>query len=362
MGIFLSEAVVLREWISSRKLSGPLLALGVIDTSFSPQDYAIATNSTPRTDQENGPMPAKQFLETCGIHEVVSLDVSDYEGADAIFDLNTTSVPPVLVERFGIVLNHGTLEHVFHVPNALSNISRMLKPGGTVLHILPTHNCVDHGFYQFGPTLMFDYYTAAKFEILESAAFVFEPTKGRNSRCLVMPLPPGRFGTGLLGALDGRTIFQMFAARKTKDWVANPIPTQKLYADSSTPPAAMPRWFTPFETEGAHRLPCQEPLIVSLASFSHEGGLAWTCELSGGAAKGDTMLCPVQSSLALFEDDRLLGPPHSDHALIRNRGKGAFSHWGETLYMSSSDGTDPNKNNRRYTALIPAVANVGVRS
>lgn len=55
------------------------------------------------------------------------------------------------------------------------------------------------------------------------------------------------------------------------------------------------------------------------------------------------------SALRLYEDGRELGPARASHADIRAQGSGRFSHWGEQLYFSSSDNSDPRSNRRRYT-------------
>ena len=54
------------------------------------------------------------------------------------------------------------------------------------------------------------------------------------------------------------------------------------------------------------------------------------------------------SSLEFFEDGRPLGPAHASHQDIRGIGHGRFSHWGQQLYFSTSDNTDPRANGRRY--------------
>lgn len=59
-----------------------------------------------------------------------------------------------------------------------------------------------------------------------------------------------------------------------------------------------------------------------------------------------------KSFARLFEDDVELGPRGVAHSFIRSAGRGAFSHWGETLYFSSSDGTDPRTNGRTYVLRI----------
>lgn len=66
---------------------------------------------------------------------------------------------------------------------------------------------------------------------------------------------------------------------------------------------------------------------------------------------GDTMEGEA-SILRVFEDGKELGPPHSMHEDVRTRGKGAFSHWYDSLYLSSSDNTDPRTNGRKYTYCV----------
>lgn len=59
----------------------------------------------------------------------------------------------------------------------------------------------------------------------------------------------------------------------------------------------------------------------------------------------------ARSSLRLYENDKELGPPHTLHAAIRERGSGAYSHWNGELYFSASDNSDPVSNHRRYVAV-----------
>ncbi len=61
---------------------------------------------------------------------------------------------------------------------------------------------------------------------------------------------------------------------------------------------------------------------------------------------------PSRSSLKLYENNTELGPAHSVHSDISNSGSGAFSHWGNWLYFSSSDNSDPRANRFHYTASV----------
>nr|WP_249208906.1 glycosyltransferase [Magnetospirillum sulfuroxidans] len=57
------------------------------------------------------------------------------------------------------------------------------------------------------------------------------------------------------------------------------------------------------------------------------------------------------SAVSVLEDGRRLGPGHAGRDPVRAMGQGRFSHWGWWLYFSSSDGTDPRTNGRRYELL-----------
>jgi SAM-dependent methyltransferase len=91
-----------------------------------------------------------------GARDIVALDVSPYQGAGLIHDLNT----PLRAERqFGAVLDFGCLEHVFNFPVAVTNVIGLCRPGGHLLHVLPANNWCGHGFYQFSPETFFSLYS-----------------------------------------------------------------------------------------------------------------------------------------------------------------------------------------------------------
>jgi len=60
------------------------------------------------------------------------------------------------------------------------------------------------------------------------------------------------------------------------------------------------------------------------------------------------MIAKAGGVVLLFEDDKPLGPGGSLHVYIRDRGQGQFSVWNNTLYFSSSDGSDCNTNGKKY--------------
>ncbi len=94
------------------------------------------------------------FARALGAQSVVACDASGYEGADLIHDLNLP-IPAEWEQQYDVVIDGGTLEHVFHFPTAISNCMRLLKPGGHLFLFTPANNYFGHGFYQFSPELFY---------------------------------------------------------------------------------------------------------------------------------------------------------------------------------------------------------------
>lgn len=82
--------------------------------------------------------------------------------------------------------------------------------------------------------------------------------------------------------------------------------------------------------------------------FQHEIGQAWLFKLPQFVDQADTATKQSFSKLMLFEDGVMLQHNHTLHSVIRDSGKGTYSHWNEHLLFSSTDNTDPNTNGRKY--------------
>jgi hypothetical protein len=103
---------------------------------------------------------AEPFLRYLGAEEIVSLDASDFEGADITHDMNHP-IGQGLKERFDVVFDGGTLEHIFNFPTAATNCMEMVQLGGHFIGCSPANNMCGHGFYQFSPELYFRLFSAA---------------------------------------------------------------------------------------------------------------------------------------------------------------------------------------------------------
>lgn len=131
--------------------------------------------------QHSDSISPESYFSGLGFDATHAMDVSDFEGADIIHDLNLP-VPSSLHETFGLIYDGGTLEHVFDVRQGLFNVLNMTSAGGIIVHCNPCNNAVNHGFFQFSPTLFTSFYIKNNFKIL--ALFVFGARKGDPDRLI----------------------------------------------------------------------------------------------------------------------------------------------------------------------------------
>jgi SAM-dependent methyltransferase len=90
---------------------------------------------------------------------------------------------------------------------------------------------------------------------------------------------------------------------------------------------------------------------VLAGPFFHYKGYCWYAKLPQLESFSDNVNEPARSPLALFEEGILLNDNHALHDDIACLGAGRYSHWGDHLYFSSRDNSDPNINNKVYTYL-----------
>ncbi|MCA1625647.1 MAG: hypothetical protein LC778_17980 [Acidobacteria bacterium] len=153
MGIDLDVAKFLLS-ARERKVSfQKTLMLGNQKFQFFKSDYESLTSSFKLKDFEEVKDSA-EFFRFLGAREISAMDISDYEGAAILHDLNKP-VGNELKEKFTLVLDGGTLEHVFNFPTALANAMEMVEVGGHLVIITGGNNFLGHGFYQFSPELFY---------------------------------------------------------------------------------------------------------------------------------------------------------------------------------------------------------------
>ena len=117
-----------------------------------------------------------------------------------------------------------------------------------------------------------------------------------------------------------------------------------------------------FDRTNGDPRPLGKVALLLNSPFFHEGGFAYRASnlplgvatlLAKIPADDPTNADDTASPIQLYEVRTPLGPGHSTFQAISKTG-GHFAHWsGLGIVFSSSDNTDPNKNGRRYWAVVP---------
>src|SRR6185437_8779109 len=230
MGLGRSAIALLLEEAALRPFSGKIATLGrqtiganaeQIKAEF--KRFGVVPKHEPTTVTDD------QLFRMMGFSGVESIDNDDYENATHILDLNQNSMRPQILGQFDVVLDGGTLEHVFHVPNALRNALSLLKPGGRIIFLSPSTNHVDHGFYMFSPTLFMDYLLTNGFSI-QTFYFIRYSLNSRK-RWRAYAYERDSFRHFSIGSLDSRPYMNFVVATKIPGATIDKIPQQTFYLD-----------------------------------------------------------------------------------------------------------------------------------
>lgn len=103
---------------------------------------------------------AERFLiDGLAVEKLDVMDYSSYEGANILHDLSRP-IASELISKYDVVIEAGTLEHIFNFPVAVANLMSLVRVGGTLNVSAVSNNFCGHGFYQFSPELIFRVFTS----------------------------------------------------------------------------------------------------------------------------------------------------------------------------------------------------------
>jgi SAM-dependent methyltransferase len=179
MGLLVYDALVLAKVAAQIPGAKRVLTLGVPTLNFAAEHFDIELASRPDMAalglSDWNVTNHVEFFRRLGFEEVDALDISGYEGATIIGDLNDPALADSIGRSYDLIYDSGTIEHIFDAPTALRSIARMLKVGGAVVHATPANGFMDHGFWQCSPDLFKAFYRASGFSIATSALLVLGP-------------------------------------------------------------------------------------------------------------------------------------------------------------------------------------------
>jgi SAM-dependent methyltransferase len=210
MGLSCASAEMIIQEHLYRPIKGKVLLIGRQNTDITPQAwinllqlYGLSPR-VPIVLEERGSLEHKtvgisddldriadvtvfQSLSDC---QVLALDISDYEGAEVVHDLNLP-LPRKYKGQFDFVFDGSCLDNIFNVTQALFSMSEMLKPGGRLV-LYNTSNSHPTGYLQFSPDWVWDYFAVNDYA--DCKVYVHEfPDAGDAEEVRPDPLPPGGF-------------------------------------------------------------------------------------------------------------------------------------------------------------------------
>ena len=179
------------------------------------------------------------FIQTAFNLTYNCMDISDYEGANVIFDLNYP-IPSEMHSKYDLVFTGGCLDNVFNPVSLLMNSTNLLKDGGRVVHY-ETFSGVMGSYLGFSPEWFYSYYAINNFSDCkvyvchqteagisrfnyDTNLFSYHPSFTRNPN-------PDYFKSAMASA---GILYVMVIAEKGENSTSNIMPSQIQYLNSNT--------------------------------------------------------------------------------------------------------------------------------
>lgn len=179
------------------------------------------------------------FLQTAFDLSYNCIDISDYEGANILFDLNYP-IPSEMHSKYDLVFTGGCLDNVFNPVSLLINSTNLLKVGGRVVHY-ETFSGVMGSYLGFSPEWFYSYYAINNF--LDCKVYVCHQTEAGLSRfnydtnlfryhpSFTRNPNPDYFKSAM--ASSG-IMYVMVIAEKSENSTSNIMPSQIQYLDANS--------------------------------------------------------------------------------------------------------------------------------
>lgn len=118
--------------------------------------------------------------------ELTVIDREVLQGCEQVYDLNE----PQAFDLFDLVVDPGTTEHCFNIPQAWMNLASAVKVGGFISQALPL-SMFNHGYWNPNPVAMLDFLEGNGFRIeqavLRSAEGIFDLSGRARTRLMAVP-------------------------------------------------------------------------------------------------------------------------------------------------------------------------------
>jgi SAM-dependent methyltransferase len=226
VGLIYPTVRLLQHFSDRYAFGGELLTIGWQEVYLT-SDQAVRTFGSDLERTATGMVTDRALFRALGFEAVHSLDYPGTPDASIEHDLNTP-LDPAHRGHYDVVLDVGTLEHVFDAATYMATMAQLVRPGGQVLHLSPTQGGANHGFYCFQPTFFFSYYRTNGFEDLEAHLVELPSTQSDASDERVRVVPIANHNN-----LDYRPAtpqtYLLFRARAGANPAEPRVPMQEFY-------------------------------------------------------------------------------------------------------------------------------------
>src|SRR5262249_27493495 len=171
----------------------------------------------------------RSIFRALGVESVRALDVSAYEGAELIHDLNKP-LPAHLHGAADFIVDGSTLDNVFDPATCLRNFAGLLKPGGRLLTI-NAYTRRQTAYTLCSPPWYFDYFVENGF--VDCRVYVIVTRRGRRNVFWLDPGYVARARGGTLGFSARGNVFILALAEKGPASTTHASPVQQHYRSAA---------------------------------------------------------------------------------------------------------------------------------
>lgn len=173
----LKDFIELQDYIKADKTQAKCLAIGTIDfwADYKTIKECSINNISKQEYLEHIAIPPKSELFYASCKEMMARIFSHFgyslyeeldinQRADIVFDLNKP-ITDNLKEKYDLIWDTGSVEHIMNVNQVFQNIVDMVKPGGKILHTQGIGDQTNFGYWTISPNFFIDFYTNNGFSI-----------------------------------------------------------------------------------------------------------------------------------------------------------------------------------------------------
>src|SRR5689334_2660568 len=187
MSIFPQMASIILKEHKFRPIHGDVLLIGRQTVLLTPEKalelmhregvtprngYSLEIDKSTVGSEQAPYITDRSFFSLFSDAKVLALDVSAYEDAEIVHDLNLP-LPREYAHIADFIFNGSCLDNLFDPATAIKSISRMLRPNGRVIH-LEHGSPVQGAFLCYSPEWFFDFYAVNNYSDCQTLACTFD--------------------------------------------------------------------------------------------------------------------------------------------------------------------------------------------